>query len=254
MEPLVLIAFGARNEASNLPTFLEQIDNLGYPKERLRYAVVTGDSEDDTVDIVLDWLKTKQDVWWRHVTLDHLPLRKRMFTSTNYVRHYATAKLPNVETVGFMFHCDADVIGIPPETLKALVDLDVDVVAPYLYMSDENDPQNQFRGKKIFRDVWGYRFKHGPHPGLQFNPFVADYYKRNMDKDESIQADTERGLIPMLSVGANPVLIKREVLEEVWYDGLHATPGWCQKANESGYKIWSYPALECIHDWRKKDG
>lgn len=253
VKPLVLVAFGAKDEADNLPTFLEQIDNLDYPEDRLRYACVTADSEDDTVDIILEWLRTKKDTYWRHVTLD-LPLRKRMFTSTNYIRHYAVAMLPNVEPVDYMFQCDADVIYTPPETLNVLIELDLDIVAPYIYVSDEHHHKNQFRDQKIFRDVWGYRFKYGPHPGLQFNYNIHDYYKRNMERDKSIQADLVKRVIPMQSVGANPILIKREVLENVQYDGLHATPGWCIKADSMGYGVWSYPDLECIHDWRKQLG
>ena len=251
VDPIVLIAFGAKNEAITLPAFLEQIDGLDYPEDRLRYAAVTADSDDDTVDIILEWLKGKKDAYWRHFTPD-LPLRRRMFTSTNYIRHYFTAVLPNVEPAEFMFHCDADVTKIPPETLRTLIELDVDIVAPYVYASPEQHIMNQFRGQKVFRDVWGYRFKYGPYPGLQFNSSVPEYYKRNMDSNKSIKADLDKRLIPMISVGANPILIKRRVLESMpWYDGLYATPGWCMEADKAGFGVWAYPDLECIHDWRR---
>lgn len=252
--PIVLIMFGARDEAETLPKFLQQLDNLEYPREKLRYAVTTSPSKDNTVDIILDWLKTKKDTYWRHIDLSHIGnIRKRMFTATNYIRHYAAAQLPNVDSVDYVFHCDADIEYIPPETLNQLIGLGVDIVAPYVYNSSENNPYNKFRNQHIFRDVWGYRFKYGPYPGLTFNDSVADYYKRNYLTDDSIQADKGKHLIPMQSVGANPVLIKRHVIDHLLplYDGLHATPGWCILADELGYGVWSYPLLECIHTWRK---
>jgi len=249
--PRVLIAFGVKDEAHTLPKYLDQIDKLDYPEDKLGYAVVTSPSSDNTVDIVLDWLKKKKHAYWQHVDVSHVePLRRRMFTSTNYIRHYILNDFPNTPRFDYMFQCDGDVIGIPPETLKTLIGLDVDIVAPYIYTSMEKHPRNRFRNHKTFRDVWGFRFKYGPHPGLQFNSGVPEYYKRNMDTVDSINADRERGIIPMLSVGANPILIKREVLENVRYDGLHATPGWCIEADRLGYGVWSYPALECVHDWR----
>lgn len=252
VKPLILMAFGARDEAENLPKYFEQIDNLDYPKDRLRYAAFTSDSKDETVELVLDYLKSKKDSWWHHSTYDQYPLRKRMFTQGNYVRYYALADLPNTERISYVFHCDADITHIPPETLETLVKLDVDVVAPYVYIDPEDNHRNSARGKKIFRDVWGYRFKHGPHSGLMFNHSVPDYYKRNYLTDDSIKADKVRHLIPMQSVGSNPVLIKREALERVpWYDGLHAFPGWCIHAQRYGVLVWSYPLLECLHDWRE---
>lgn len=251
VKPLVLITFGARDEAENLPTYLAQLDGLEYPRDRLRYAAYTSDSGDNTVDIVLEWLKGKQNSWWHHSTYDQYPLRKRMFIQGNYARHYALADLPSTEKIEYMFHCDADMTYIPPETLETLVKLDVDVVAPYVYIDPENTPMNPFKGKRVFRDVWGYRFKHGPYPGLQFNHNIPEYYRRNYLSVDSIMADKERHLIPMQSVGANPVLLKRSALEKAsWYDGLHAFPGWCIHAQDYEVEVWSYPLLECLHDWR----
>lgn len=253
MDPYIIIGFGAKDEANNIPKYLEQLDNIDYPEDRITYVAVTSPSKDNTVELVVDWLKTKKSSCWFNFDATSIePLRKRMFTCTNYIRHLVTINRPPLPRYDYLFQCDADVIGIPPETLKELIKLDVDIVAPYIYNSQEDAPSNKFKYKKTFRDIWGFRFKYGPHRGLQFNSSVADYYKRNMYRDDTIKADKEKGIIPMISVGANPILIKREVLENVHYNGLHATPGFCMMADEMGYNVWSYPALECIHDWRKQ--
>jgi len=249
VEPVVLIASGVMNEEVTLLKFFEQIDNLDYPKDRLRYAIYTSPSSDNTLDLVYEWLKDKPDAWWHNMTID-FPLRKRMCLQGNYMRQYASFQQEGVDPIEYIFHCDADIVKIPPETLSILVGLDLDVVAPYVYVSDEHHPKNQFRGLKIFKDVWGFRFKYGPHPGLQFNYNIHDYYKRNYLTNDSIRADKERHLIPMMSVGACPVLYRASLFGKVEYDGLYAFPGWCLELDKAGYEVWSYPLIECIHDWR----
>ena len=252
VESLVLIGFVARNSEKTLPRFLQQIDNLDYPKDRLRYACVEGGSTDNTREIILDWMKPKKNTFFIQHDMDDTELnhRERMFCSSNLWRHYIKTKFKGVEPVDYVFQCDADVTHIPPETLKTLIALDVDIVAPYIYVDNENHIQNRWRGGHTFYDVWGYRHLYGPYPGLQFNYGVHDYYKRNIDRDKTIKADTVKRLLPMQCVGANPILAKREVYEKVWYTGLFATPGWCMTAREAGFKVWAYPELECIHDWR----
>lgn len=246
----VLIAFGARDAEQWLPRYLEQLDNLDYPKSLLSYAVIEGGSVDDTRGIILDWLKDKKNVYYRQIDMpEDIPKRQRMFLSTNHYRAFVKTSMKGVDPVDYVFHCDCDVSYIPPETLKTLIALDVDIVSPYIYIDPEDDIRNPLRKKKRFRDVWGFRFLYGPHPGLQFNSNIPVYYKRNMERNPSIRADLEKRLIPMQTVGANPILVKREVYEKVWYEGIMATPGWCNKAREAGFKVWSYPDLGCYHSW-----
>ena len=252
VEPLVLIGFIARNAEKTIPRFLEQIDNLDYPKNRLRYACVEGGSTDKTREIILDWMKPKKNTFFIQHDMDDdkLSHRERMFCSSNLWRHYVKTRFKGVEPVDYVFQCDADVIGIPSETLKTLINLDVDIVAPYIYVDQEKHPRNIWETTKTFSDIWGYRHLYGPYPGLQFNSSIHEYYKRNLVRDKSIRADTEKRLLPMQSVGANPILVKREVYEKVWYTDCKATPGWCDLARTYGFKVWAYPDIECIHDWR----
>jgi len=252
VDPLVLIGFVARNAEGTLPRFLEQLDNLDYPKDRLRYACVEGGSTDNTRGIILEWMKPKKNTFFIQHDMDDAELshRERMFCSSNLWRHYVKTRFKGVEPVDYVFQCDADVTKIPPETLRVLINLDVDIVAPFIYVDQEKHPQNRWRAKKTFYDIWGYRYLYGPYPGHQFNVDIHEYYKRNLVRDKSIRADTEKRLIPMQCVGANPILARREVYEKVWYTGVKATPGWCMAAREAGFKVWAYPDLECIHDWR----
>ena len=200
----------------------------------------------------MDWMKTKKNVFFIQHDMDDSELnhRERMFSSSNLWRHYVKTKFKGVSQVDYVFQCDADVTYIPPETLKTLIALDVDIVAPYIYVNPENHARNKWRGGMTFSDPWGYRHLYGRHPGVQINYGIHEYYKRNLARDKTIKADTVKRLLPMESVGANPILAKREVYEKVWYTGIYATPGWCIEARKHGFKVWAYPDLHCLHDWR----
>ena len=65
--PRVQIMSSVRQGSWWLPKFLEQLDNLDYPSRLLRYAFVEGGSTDKSREILLDWLKTKKDVYYRQI-------------------------------------------------------------------------------------------------------------------------------------------------------------------------------------------
>jgi hypothetical protein len=252
--PRVMIGFSTRQAETWLPRFLEQLDGLDYPEDKIRYAVTEGHSTDDTLNIVTEWLKTKKDwMLFKHNIREDIVVRERMFYSSNLFHHIFKSDLKYYPSCEYIFKCDCDVVMIPPETLRTLISLDVDIVAPYIYIDPEIDMRNRFREEKIFYDMWGYRHLYGPYPGQQRNPSIHEYYKRNIERDQSIRADLSKRLLPMKSVGANPVLIKRDVFLNVEYDGNKATPGLVMEAVKQGYKAWAYPDLECYHSWRAID-
>lgn len=249
--PRVQIQSCVRQGSWWLPKFLEQLDSIDYPKDHIRYAFVEGGSTDASREILLDWLKDKKDVLYRQIDMTPgLQLRQRMWFSGNQARRLLQRELPGAEPVDYLFICDCDVIKIPENILRELIALDVDIVAPYVYVDPQDHPGNPYRNKEVFFDTWAFRFLHGPHPGFTFNSAIIHLYARNMERDPTIQADLEKGLIPMQSVGACPVLIKAEVVKAVDYWGNEAIVGFCNEAREKGYKIWSYPAMRCLHRWR----
>lgn len=208
-----------------LQKYLEQLDGLDYPERLLRYAFVEGGSTDNSREVLLDWLKTKKDVFYRQIDMPknlgpgtHLDqLRRRMWFSGNHARQLLRQDMQGVNPVDYIFICDCDVVSIPSSLLKKLVALDVDVVAPYIYVKP---PEGQ--EPKIFFDTWAFRWI-------------------------SRKPDPETGLLPMNSVGACPVLIKAEVVKAVDYWGKEAIVGFCKEAREKGFKIWSYPEMHCLH-------
>lgn len=235
-----------------LPRFLKQLDNLDYPKDRLQYSFSCAPHPDNTMKILNKWLEDKDNYYLRMTKMPHSwPARRRMWTASNYSRKFAVIDSPEQDKVDFIFHSDSDVIHMPSDTLTRLVNLDVDIVHPYIYVDPENVEKNPVRGKRIFYDTFSFRFLYGPHANTFPPPSGwADWYKDNIAESE-VRANLEKRIIPMESVGANPVLIKREVADNVWYDGAscEAIVGFCNLARNKGYKIWSYPDIECLHSW-----
>lgn len=226
-----------------LPKFLEQLDNLDYPKDRIQYGFSCSPANDNTIKILYKWLEDKDNYYVRMTRMNpQWHARRKMWTASNYNRRFAMIDSPEQDKVDYVFSSDNDVIYMPPNTLKHLVNLDVDIVHPYIYVEKTHQ----------FYDSYGFRFLHGPFNYKMFPPVNhwADWYKANMNRND-VKADMTKRIIPMWTVGANPILIKREVIDNVWYDGLsnEAIVGFCNLAREAGYKLWSCPDIECIHSY-----
>lgn len=258
IEPLVQITTNIKDGMDKeLPRYLRAIARLDYPKERIRIAATVSPSKDYSLQHFLEWLVKNEYEDWnvRYIKAPESPIKRfRTWTCGNWSRALMRAQFKGKEDADYMFICDSDVTEIPPETLRTLIDLDVDIVAPYVYVDPVKLPENYFRGRRWFFDEWGFRFLKGPHPGYHFNHTIPDIYARNMEKDQSIGAILEKRIIPMISVGACPVLIKAEVVRNVWYEGNMAIVGFCKEARKAGYKVWAYPDLECVHTWKGRHG
>ncbi|XP_060946463.1 procollagen galactosyltransferase 1 [Limanda limanda] len=69
LAPRVLLALVCRNSEHSLPYFLGSIDRLNYPKDRMALWVATDHNEDNTTDVLRDWLVKVQNLYhnveWR---------------------------------------------------------------------------------------------------------------------------------------------------------------------------------------------
>jgi len=233
-----------------LNRFLTQIENLDYPKEDIRYAFVTAPNPDNTLTILFDWLKNKHNFYLRQIKMpSDFVAREKMWMSGNFARLFATTPMKGDWLPDFVFICDCDVIKIPPNTLRRLVELDLDIVAPYVYVNPESEEGNPVQNQRVYYDTYATRFLYGPYSGTKHPYCFAEWYAEHIENPD-IQADLEKKVIPMMSVGANPVLIRRQVLEQCWYEGNEAIVGFCNLARQKGFKIWSYPEIETTHSWR----
>jgi len=230
-----MIATSVYNAARWLPRHLQQINALDYPQEAITYCYITARNDDNSEDILYQFLRDKPYYKLLKQTLPQSwSARRRMWEA-------GRVKLLHLDDEDYVFMCDCDVTMIPPETLRTLMALDVDMVHPYIYVDPEDVPENPWRGERRFYDTWAFRFHGVP-------------WRNKIEQAEEARAlADDRGLIYMDAVGANPLLIKSDVLAEVMYRGDLAILGFCSQARKLGFEIYAYPALECLHSWEAID-
>jgi hypothetical protein len=136
----VTIAILAKDKAHTLPIYLNCIENLDYPKERICLYVKTNNNNDNTLDVLSAWLKRVTPAY-REVFFDHQDIDAQV---QNYKQHewnierfIALAKIRN-ESMSwahkrkchyFVADCDNFVY---PETLRAIASTNLPIVAPLL--------------------------------------------------------------------------------------------------------------------------
>lgn len=233
----VLVCGLAKDASRWLPRNIVAIEGLDYPKELLSYSYVEGGSSDNTVQLLADWLVTKKKWTLRKYDLEpDLDLAEEVDTR---IRSWISAQLcwKALDDEDYVFMCDSDVVEMPPQTLVSLVQKDVDIVHPYVYVDNSNLPANWNAGKKLFYDTWAFRFHGVPWDNTSTTPL------------KMVERADSRGLIEMDSVGFNPVLIKRRVIDEVSYSGEADCLGYFQMARRFGFRIYSMPSIEVTHAW-----
>jgi hypothetical protein len=237
LPPKVLICGLAKDAHRWIPRNIAAIDGLDYPKELLSYSYVEGGSKDNTVQLLADWLVTKKK--WTLRKCDMVSDAELAEEVDCRIRTWRSAQLcwKALDDEDYVFMCDSDVVEIPVQTLASLIEKDVDIIHPYLYVDNSNMPANWNAGKKLFYDSWAFRFR-----GVPWDNSSTTAVKM-IDKAD------RRGLVEMDSIGFNPALIKRRVIDEVAYSGEADCLGFCAMAQRFGFKIYSMPSIECVHAW-----
>ena len=122
---------------------------MDYPKDKLHFACLEGNSQDNTWDKLVQFKNTHQNVWLKKNELDNDDRFEKLALLRNQLIEEG---LKNEE---YVFSVDSDVIDIPPETLKVLINHNVDIVAPYVFIEE----QSQFYDTLAYRQE-GLNFSH----------------------------------------------------------------------------------------------
>jgi len=133
-----------KNASSYLPNFLQQIENLDYPKDKIRLLFVYGESQDNTLEI-----------------LKNCKLNREVYAEQNIWRGEGGPELLadawndmcSICTEDYFVHASADLKYIPPDILQRLIAHDKDIVAPFTYIENTN----KFFDTYVFR-IRGQRF------------------------------------------------------------------------------------------------
>lgn len=221
-KPLVLVHILAKDKEHTLPYYLETLEQWSYPKDRIILYVKTNNNQDRTREILESWLLRDDDGPYHKVIYEGYDLDAPI---TQYGAHEWNADrqsvMRSIRTKGFIaavengcdyyFTSDVDNF-LVPETLDALVETNVPVIAPMLrYACDE---QEEF----------------GPPPSnASYSNFdvtvmdCGDTHNANGDFDPFYHAILQRRVIGLFQVGIVhcTYLIRRDVFDRVSYQNGH---------------------------------
>lgn len=230
-----------------LPTYLEHIYNLDYPKNNIHLAFLVNNSTDDTYDI-LDVFKGEHINEYREIDIwDVEGLKPGYLRGDRHkLRDYrAFAKIRNVwlsmlsDTDSYLFSVDSDIL-LPSNSLKRLLSHGKKLISLLICNQPHIEQYNILR-ERMFQ-----------------NKYTSMYGN-----------DFPRKLIEVDATGA-AILIHREVIDEGVRYEFHKQGedlGFCRNARDNGFKIYcdasqeaqhiiglrnENPWKSCIPEWAKK--
>lgn len=210
-----------------LPTYLEYIYNLDYPKNKIHLAFLVNNCTDDTYEILDIFRKEyineyrKIDVWdveglkpgyvsgYRHGKRDYKAFAK--------IRNVWLSMVSDLDQ--YIFSVDSDIL-LPPNSLKRLLSYGEKIIS-LLVCNQPYIEQYNILKERMFQ-----------------NKYTSMYGN-----------DFPRKLIEVDATGA-AILIHREVIDEgvrYEYHKQGEDLGFCRNARDSGFKIFCDAGLEAKH-------
>ncbi len=149
----VLLAILARNKAHILPQFFNCIENLDYNKKLISIYVNTNNNEDNTKEMIENWLKRNgalynQVIFDSHEIQSLSSTKPHEWTSERFkilgeIRNKSLKKAKEYKN-DYYFVIDCDNF-IAPFTLKELISKEKPIIAPLLRaIPESNDPYSNY--------------------------------------------------------------------------------------------------------------
>ena len=214
-----------KNNARLLPQFFKAMEQLDYPKEKLRWVWMYGKSIDFTLKLILEFHAKHPE--YKYQVYEEPPIERPIRSSLcNALLYEEFKSLWRGEP--FILFLDTEIEEIPPNALKKLIKADKDIIAPYIYLSKSN----LFYSSYLFY-LDGQRFdlifKDGHRHTIADPPFK--YEKEPVELD---------------SVGTM-VLIKSEAFLETQWANPIPFYQFCKNAKAKGLKVWAMPCIKVYH-------
>jgi len=239
--PRVLIAsIVGPNQSRWLQRFLDSLDKLKYPHDKLTYAFLTSNSNDDTSEIINAFETTHQgDIKW-----DRFHNKGRVFLKGCDIdmggvsRYMKLSTLRNLllfealEEEDYVLMVDSDIVDLPSDLIQQLMKTPGDVVAPLVMIED-------FRefGDEYFYDRLAFIAKNG-EPFDHFYPYIPD--------DDMLPSSP----FEVASVGTCYLCkssIFRNGVRYMSDENISEQIGFCNRVRQRGYNIFVNPNVRVLH-------
>jgi len=148
--PEIMIASLIHNREWILPKFLRCLNNIDYPKDKIRFCFVVNNNKDKSIEILKEWNKealimeynfetdvSGADHQWTNNLLGHMAIMRNQ-----------TLKMAEKLGVEYMINIDSDIL-FPPKVVKHLIDTDKKIISPVFWARwnlDKKLPQVWERG------------------------------------------------------------------------------------------------------------
>lgn len=228
MNTKVMIASIVSNQEPWLMRFLDAIDKLSYPKEKLTYSFLTGNNEDNTYGILDEFRTTHNNATLKRIDIN-------VYNASRYGRLSTLRNLlifESLEDEDYILFCDSDIIDMPPDLIEQLLSAtNADIIAPMVYIENyEKFGDNYFYDKLAFiKD--GIHFNH-------YYPYIPNYKRL---PSEPVYVD---------SVGTCYLCNTKMFRNGVRYEDDGYTSEqimFCTCARQHNYKICIYPSVSVLH-------
>ena len=213
-ESSVLIGIPVHNCSPWLQRTLDSLDSLDYPKDRLRIVFLYGNSIDETLDILRDYVShnSRAEVYKE-------PIDEGLQRARDHLGAYLFNDFKEVlRDEDYFLYLSSEIVKIPSNLLKELIRVNSDIIAPYVWTED----------KKYYYDTWHFRCN-----GYRFHP--NDPPGKNCTTP--IYVDTVGGC----------VLIRENVFRSIPFSNPYPLLQFCESARKVGYKVLACPYLEVEH-------
>jgi GT2 family glycosyltransferase len=250
----VLILTPVKDAVRFLPHYIQNLNTLTYPNDRISLAFLESDSQDDSYQSLMSHLPElqakfakvklfKQDFGYR----THLP----QALSQQRQRRGIIAKSRNIllsqalTDEEWVLWIDVDLHYYPPDVIEQLLAAEKEIVVPHCVLEDNED--------RTF-DLNTFKLKPGAAQ-WDWSPYILDgiiqppirhgrYYLSDLRQHQCIEVDGVGGT--MLLVRAD---IHREglVFPNFPYKYHIETQGLAYMARDMGYRCWGLPNLEIVH-------
>jgi hypothetical protein len=219
MEPLVFVHILAKDKKPVLPLYLECIENLDYPKNRMIVYIRTNNNQDSTDAILMDWYD-KVRSQYHSIILDDSDVSERVQDyrghewndlRLNVIRRLRDDGLNECRKTDaeFYFTVDCDNF-VKPNTLRMLVEANKTVIAPLLRYA--YDPEEKAE------NPWA-------------NPWYSNFANKVNDYGDVMDNSHYYGLLERNVPGLHEVelvhatyLVRRDIVDVISYQ--NGTMGW----------------------------
>ncbi|MBL8579975.1 MAG: hypothetical protein JNK47_22450 [Mesorhizobium sp.] len=247
-EPKILILTPVKSAAAHLPRYVELVETLDWPQERLSLGMLESDSVDETLDVI-DRLRPRLEARCSRVTVSShaygfsIPAGQQRWTpSYQMARRKILARSRNrllfsaLRDEDWVLWIDVDMIDYPPDIISRLLATGFNIVTPHAVTKPggESFDRNSWadQGKTLLEDRRGSSAVRLDSVGGTILMIRADLHREGL-------------IFPPFPYGRPNHRIR--VKAGAWGAGEIETEGLGIMASDMGVQCWGLPDLEVLH-------